>query len=178
MSAVASRRRGRLERKSAILTLAAMAASAIFILPGLWLVVGSVRPGSEIFSSVSPLSWRILVPSSVSLDNYVNLLSGPFGRALIVSLVVCLLTVGIGLVLSATAAYALAVLNFPGRGAAFAFVVVSFMVPFEAIAIPLSQLFTGWGDQHHHGSGAAGHRQRAGHLQPAAVLPGHPELLP
>ncbi|MGC0274640.1 carbohydrate ABC transporter permease [Pseudactinotalea sp. Z1739] len=145
MSAVASRRRGRLERKSAILTLAAMAASAIFILPGLWLVVGSVRPGSEIFSSVSPLSWRILVPSSVSLDNYVDLLSGPFGRALIVSLVVCLLTVGIGLVLSATAAYALAVLNFPGRGAAFAFVVVSFMVPFEAIAIPLSQLFTGWG---------------------------------
>lgn len=139
------RRRGRLERRSPVLTVCAVLVSMIFILPALWLLVGSLRPSTEIFSSISPLSWRILVPSSVSLDNYIGLLSGPFGRAMGVSFLVCFLTVALGLVMSATAAYALAVLRFPGRSAVFAFVVISFMVPFDAIAIPLSQLFTGWG---------------------------------
>lgn len=138
-------RRGRSERRSIPLTVVAVVVAALFILPALWLLVGSVRPSEEIFSSLSPLSWRILLPSSVSLDNYVALFTGPFGRALAVSFIVCFLTVALGLVVCALAAYALAVLSFPGRGAVFAFVVISFMVPFEAIAIPLSQLFTSWG---------------------------------
>lgn len=138
-------RRGRLERRSPLLTACAVVVAMIFILPALWLLVGSLRPSTEIFSSIWPLSWRILIPSSVSLDNYIALLTGPFGRAMGVSLLVCFLTVALGLVISATAAYALAVLRFPGRSAVFAFVVISFMVPFDAIAIPLSQLFTGWG---------------------------------
>lgn len=146
MSAPASlRRRGRLERRSPLLTIGAVLVAMIFILPAVWLLVGSLRPSAEIFSSISPLSWRILIPSSVSLDNYIALLTGPFGRAMGVSLLVCFLTVALGLVMSATAAYALAVLQFPGRSVVFAFVVISFMVPFDAIAIPLSQLFTGWG---------------------------------
>lgn len=146
MSAPTSlRRRGRLERRSPLLTIGAVLVAMIFILPAVWLLVGSLRPSTEIFSSISPLSWRILIPSSVSLDNYIALLTGPFGRAMGVSLLVCFLTVALGLVMSATAAYALAVLKFPGRSVVFAFVVISFMVPFDAIAIPLSQLFTGWG---------------------------------
>nr|WP_272954680.1 carbohydrate ABC transporter permease [Kribbella sandramycini] len=42
------------------------------------------------------------------------------------------------------AAYALAVLNFPGRGYVFVFVILVSMVPFDAIAIPLSGLFSTW----------------------------------
>jgi multiple sugar transport system permease protein/putative chitobiose transport system permease protein len=60
------------------------------------------------------------------------------------SAIVALATVALGLIVSVTAAYALAVLNFPGRGFAFAFVVIAFMVPFEAIAIPLASQFTDW----------------------------------
>ncbi len=119
--------------------------AAVFMLPAMWLFSGSLRPTSEIFGSLYPLSWGVIVPKTVSVDNYTALFAGTFGRAFLVSLTVCLLTVAIGLVVCVTAAYALAVLEFPGRGAAFAFVVISFMVPFEAIAIPLSQLFNSWG---------------------------------
>ena len=138
-------RRGRSERRSVALTILAVLMAAVFALPALWLLVGSVRPSGEIFDSLSPLSWRIFVPSSVSIENYVTLLTGSFGRALGVSFLVCALTVVVGVIVCALAAYALAVLQFRGRGAVFAFVVISFMVPFEAIAIPLSQLFTSWG---------------------------------
>ncbi|HLV56113.1 MAG TPA: carbohydrate ABC transporter permease [Actinotalea caeni] len=139
------RRRTRSERRSILLTALAVVVAALFILPALWLLSGSLRPSNEIFGTLSPVTWRTLVPSEVSLGNYLALLSGPFGRSILISFAVCFLTVAIGLVVSALAAYALSVLRFRGRGAVFAFVVISFMVPFEAIAIPLSQLFSGWG---------------------------------
>lgn len=139
------RRAPRSDRKSVPMTLLAVFLAAVFILPAVWLFAGSLRPTTEIFESLSPLSWRTLIPETVSIDNYTSLFAGPFGRGFVVSLTVCLLTVVLGLAVCVTAAYALAVLSFPARGAVFAFVVISFMVPFEAIAIPLSQLFGGWG---------------------------------
>jgi putative chitobiose transport system permease protein len=51
----------------------------------------------------------------------------------------------LGLIVSTLAAYALAVFEFPFRNLVFAIVVISFLVPFEAIAIPLSQQFIDWG---------------------------------
>lgn len=139
------RRRLRSDRRSVPMTLVAVFLAAVFILPAVWLFTNSLRPTAEIFEHLSPLSWRTLIPEAPSVHNYVTLLQGPFGRAFGLSLIVCLLTVAFGLVVCVLAAYALAVLDFPGRAFAFSFVVISFMVPFEAIAIPLSQLFTGWG---------------------------------
>lgn len=126
-------------------TAIAVLLATVFILPALWILGGSLRPSGEIFGSISPLSWGTLIPSSVSLDNYTSLLSGGFATALGNSFVASILAVVVGLALSALASYALAVLSFRGRSAIFAFVVVSFMVPFEAIAIPLSQQFGDWG---------------------------------
>jgi multiple sugar transport system permease protein/putative chitobiose transport system permease protein len=137
------RRRGG-DRINVPATAVAVLLGVIFILPAVWILIGSLRPATEIFGSLSPLSWRLLFPSAISFDNYVELIGSGFGRALLNSAIVCLATVVIGVVVSATASYALAVLRFPGRGAVFAFVVISFMVPFEAIAIPLSGQFTEW----------------------------------
>jgi len=53
-------------------------------------------------------------------------------------------TVVLGIAISALAAFALAVVDFPGRKFVFAMVVLSFLVPFEAIAIPLSHTFSDW----------------------------------
>jgi multiple sugar transport system permease protein len=129
-----------------VLTVVAVLVAMVFILPALWILVDSFRPDLDITGSMSPLSWRLIVPSRVTLDNYLGLLTNDgFGLALGNSMIVCLASVGAGLLMSAMAAYALAVLRFPGRNLIFAVVVVSFMVPFEAIAIPLSQLFTDWG---------------------------------
>ncbi|WP_214613906.1 carbohydrate ABC transporter permease [Bifidobacterium longum] len=95
---------------------------------------------------MNPLSWNSLFPSEYSMNNYITLLfERGFARNLLNSAIVCIGSVALGLVLSLMAAYALAVLKFPGRNLLFAIVIVGFMVPFEAVAIPLSSLFTDWG---------------------------------
>jgi ABC-type glycerol-3-phosphate transport system permease component len=110
-----------------------------------WILVGSVRPTTEIFGSLSTLSWGLLVPERLTTENYTGLFGGAgFGRALVNSVIVCVATVVFGVAMCALAAYALSVLRFRGRGVVFVVVVVSFMVPFETIAIPLAGLFTGW----------------------------------
>lgn len=120
--------------------------SLVFMLPAVWMFFGSFRPANQILSSLSPLSWNSLFPSEYSLNNYITLLfERGFARNLLNSAIVCIGSVALGLVLSLMAAYALAVLKFPGRNLLFAIVIVGFMVPFEAVAIPLSSLFTDWG---------------------------------
>lgn len=129
-----------------VLTAVAAFSGAVFILPALWILVGSFRPNADIVDTMSSFSWDVLVPSEVTFDNYTGLLADHgFGRAFLNSLIVCAASVVFGLVISATASYALTVYRFPGREVVFAVTVISFMVPFEAIAIPLSQSFNDWG---------------------------------
>jgi putative chitobiose transport system permease protein len=129
-----------------VLTVVSAIIAAAFILPAVWILIGSFRPTDDILSTMSPLSWQLLVPTNVTLDNYARLLlDSGFSRALLNSAFVCTASVVIGLLVSSMAAYTLAVYRFPGRNLVFALVVISFMVPFEAIAIPLSQQFIGWG---------------------------------
>lgn len=120
--------------------------SLVFMLPAVWMFFGSFRPANQILSSLNPLSWNSLFPSEYSMNNYITLLfERGFARNLLNSAIVRIGSVALGLVLSLMAAYALAVLKFPGRNLLFAIVIVGFMVPFEAVAIPLSSLFTDWG---------------------------------
>jgi multiple sugar transport system permease protein/putative chitobiose transport system permease protein len=137
-------RRNSLSR--AILTAVAVIVGAIFILPAIWILIGSFRPNIDILTTMSPLNWQIIIPTRVTFENYVGLIvDNGFGLALLNSLIVCIASVALGLLISSMAAYALTVYNFRGREVVFAIIVISFMVPFEAIAIPLSQLFTEWG---------------------------------
>jgi len=117
----------------------------LFLLPALWMLFGSLRPGSDVIGSVSPLSWNTLIPDVWTLDNY-EALFGPlrFGQSLMNSLIVAFASVVLGLVITIPAAYALSVFRFKGRELVFAVLVVGFMIPFEAIAIPLAQIFTQW----------------------------------
>ena len=128
------------------LTVAAAFLGVIFFVPALWMVIGSFRQTKEIFETMSEFNWSLLIPSEISLDNYEELMIRlNFDRALWVSAFTTFWAVFIGLCLAISAAYALGVLNFPGRGFVFSLVIISFMMPFDAIAIPLSQLFTDWG---------------------------------
>jgi putative chitobiose transport system permease protein len=138
---------GRKPRSALTVVLTAVAAviAGAFILPAVWILVGSFRPNLEILTTMSPLSWRLIIPSQLTWENYAHLLGSGFSRGLLNSAIVCVVSVLVGLLISAMAAYALAVFRFPGRSLVFAVIVVSFMVPFEAIAIPLAQQFTSWG---------------------------------
>lgn len=118
----------------------------VFVLPAIWMFLASFRPSIEVMSSLRPLGIHSLIPEKFTLENYVSLLTvRQFGRSLLNSALVCLASVFLGLLLSLLAAYALSQLHYKGRSFVFAFVIIGFMVPFEAVAIPLSSLFTDWG---------------------------------
>ena len=113
----------------------------LFLLPLWWTVASALRPQAETFRTLSPVSFWTLVPRRFTLGNFSRLFARDFGRAMVNSIVVTAATVIIGLAICATAAFALAVLDFPGRTATFALMVVSFLIPFDAIAIPLTSIF-------------------------------------
>jgi putative chitobiose transport system permease protein len=113
----------------------------LFLLPLWWTLASALRPQAETFRTLSPVTGWTLIPRVLTIHNFVRLFGGDFGRALINSSVVTAATLVIGLAICCTAAFALAVLDFPGRSAIFALMVVSFLIPFDAIAIPLTSIF-------------------------------------
>jgi putative chitobiose transport system permease protein len=117
--------------------------AVLFVLPLWWTVASALRPQRETFATISPLSLWTLVPRHFTLDNFGRLFGTGFGRAMVNSSVVTAGTLVGGLAICAMAAFALAVLRFPGQGAVFAVMVVSFLIPFDAIAIPLMSIFRG-----------------------------------
>lgn len=133
----------RLVRLALLTPLAGLAALA-FALPFVWLIGSALRPTADIFRFLSPLTLAALVPPTWSLESFRTLLAGPFPRSVLNLLVVAGATVIAGGLVCAMAAFGLSVPRYRGREALFALVVVSFLVPFEAIAVPLSELFRSW----------------------------------
>jgi ABC-type glycerol-3-phosphate transport system permease component len=119
--------------------------AVLFVLPLWWTVISALRPQRETFATISPVSLWTLVPRELTLANFARLFGTDFGGAMINSSIVTVGTLVGGLAICASAAFALAVLRFPGRAAFFAVMVVSFLIPFDAIAIPLMSIFRGAG---------------------------------
>lgn len=115
--------------------------AAGFMLPIIWLIAGSIRPGSEIFTSLDPLSIGSFIPPRPTLENYGSALGGSFRTGLINSIVVAVCTVVVGLLVCAAAAFALSAMRWRGREVVFAIIVFSFLVPEEVVAVPLSAIF-------------------------------------
>ncbi|GIT80615.1 sugar ABC transporter permease [Leifsonia sp. LS1] len=124
-----------------LLLVAAIAASVYALLPLAWAAVGAFRPESDIFRFMDPLSWQSFVPVPFTFDNVRTVLESSFPLALGNSLLVTVLTVVIGLAVCIPAAFALSALEFRGRNVVFAVILVSFLIPFDSIAIPLSSTF-------------------------------------
>jgi putative chitobiose transport system permease protein len=117
------------------------AVTLVFMLPLAYLLLSSLRPSADLFDNLSPLTLEAIFPRNVSLDNFRNLFDTGFGRTVFNSVFIAVVSVVLGLVVNSMAAYALAAIEFPGRSVVFVIVVLSFLVPFEAIAIPLSGTF-------------------------------------
>jgi len=112
--------------------------SMFILMPLLITFTSSLRTTGEIFKYLSPFSWRTLFPTKVTLASYIELFEKySFGRALGNSVFVSLVTVLVGLLVNGMAGFALAQFRFWGRNILFILVLISFMVPFEALAIPL-----------------------------------------
>ena len=118
--------------------LACMLGCIITVTPFLWAVVSSFKPLSKIFADVVPFSWKAFVPSPFTVEAYVELFTNTgFLKAMANTFYVSFMVVVFGILLNALAGFAFAKLDFPGKNTLFVMVMFSFMIPFEAIAIPL-----------------------------------------
>ncbi|AWS46121.1 carbohydrate ABC transporter permease [Streptosporangium sp. 'caverna'] len=116
----------------------------LFLIPLWWTFINSLRPSADTFAFLDPLQWRTLFTLTPKFDNYTALFSSNLGAATLNSILVSAVTVLVGLVICSTAAFALAAIPFRGRSVVFVLIVISFLIPFDAIAIPLANLFRNW----------------------------------
>jgi multiple sugar transport system permease protein len=111
-------------------------AALLFIAPILFMVVGSFKPEARVLSEMGTL--RAVLPSEIKLHNYRDVFVRiPLGRYLWNSVLINGLIVGLGLIVNALAAYALARLQWRGRDTLLVVVLALLIIPFEAIAVPL-----------------------------------------
>ncbi|TMV04360.1 carbohydrate ABC transporter permease [Brucella haematophila] len=118
-----------------------------FFLPLWWLAVSSFRPTDSIFRYLSPVGVYTFWPDEWTLANIIGVWKSPFSLAIWNSILVSAVTVVIGLILCSMAAFALAVLEFPFRNGVFMLMVISFLIPFDAIAVPLYSIMRMFGLQ-------------------------------
>jgi ABC-type glycerol-3-phosphate transport system permease component len=118
----------------------------LFILPLWWALASSLRPLDEIFKFTSPFSINALFPEHVDWSAYVTIFAEKgFGGAICNSLLVAVTTVLGGLIINGLAGFAFAVFQFPGRQILFFVTVLTFLVPFETISIPLYGVIKSFG---------------------------------
>ena len=107
-------------------------ATILLIFPFVWLIVTSLETSGEALHFPP-----ILTPHVLRFANYGDALkAAPFGRFFVNSTIVAVTTVLANLVLCSLAGYAFARLRFLGRGALFAVIMATLMVPFQVTMIP------------------------------------------
>ena len=115
---------------------AALLLAAMWVAPLLWALSTALRPEHETVSAV--FHW---LPRDWTLDAFRKVLAaGNVGRWLFNSALVALLVTVITMTLSLMAAYAFSQLRFRGRQVLFAVAMLAFLVPFEALLVPLFRM--------------------------------------
>ncbi len=116
--------------------------AGMMVVPFLWMVTTSFKtPGTEF--AYPPQ----ILPTQFDPQNYVTLFNNlPFGRYLLNTLFVTLMTVVGQLLVCSLAAYGFARLNFMGRDTIFVLYLTTMMIPFQITLIPLYLIITqlGW----------------------------------
>ncbi|QIZ72460.1 carbohydrate ABC transporter permease [Oxynema aestuarii] len=110
------------------------AIAIVMLLPLLWLLSTALKSPSENIFAFPPQ----LIPEQPTLANFVKVWqTHPFGRYLLNSTIVAVLTVSLNLLFCSLAAYPLARLQFRGRQAIFSAIVATIAIPFQISMIPL-----------------------------------------
>lgn len=100
--------------------------------PPLWMLSASFKTNAEVFSDIG------LGLGAAGLENYTTAFDRrPFGLYLLNSILAAAATVAITLLLAILAGYGFAKFRFRGQEILWVIVLASFMVPLEAIVIPL-----------------------------------------
>ncbi len=108
----------------------------IFVSPLIWMVVSSLKPETKIFSELNSL--RTFLPTSASISNYLQVFDRiPMMKYILNSLFYVSIIIIFDLVVNSLCGYALAKLDFKGRGFLTTVVISLMTLPQEAIMLPL-----------------------------------------
>ncbi|MBO3748507.1 carbohydrate ABC transporter permease [Streptosporangiaceae bacterium NEAU-GS5] len=116
--------------------------AALVLLPLVWMVTASISPEASIVRY--PPS---LIPGGFTTEHYAEVWRRiPFARQLLNTVIFAGGVTAVSLVLDSLAAYALARLDFPGKNAVFALILLLLMIPPQVTLVPLFQLLSdlGW----------------------------------
>jgi multiple sugar transport system permease protein len=116
-----------------VAAIAALAVGAIgMIFPFAWTVITSITTGGTVLSSPH------LIPQHPGLEGYRTLFQAmPFGRMLINSLAIAIVSTALLLITSSMAAYAFARIEFRGKNALFVGYLATLMIPQQVLVVPL-----------------------------------------
>lgn len=120
-------------------TLAIGMVSIIFVIPLVWMILSSLKPSNEVFAR--PYRW---LPSVWQWENYVTVWTAkdmPLLRAFYNSLYIVVFSIAGQMLISSTAAYAFAKIDFKGKNLVFLLFLSSMMVPTQVTIIPRFMLF-------------------------------------
>lgn len=132
----ARRRRG--IRRAAVVTVLVLL-TVVFAYPFIWLVSASFKPRGEVFDNA-------LIPKTFTLDNYAQVWQqAPVGLWLLNTAIVTVLAAVTVTISSAMVAWGFAYFRFRGRGALFALVLGSMMLPGAVTMIPTFLIWNGLG---------------------------------
>lgn len=110
----------------------------IAIFPLLWAITSSLRPDTEIYQYALPFQWHTFVPVEFTGDAYLKLFTEfHFERPILNTLIVSAVTVLGSCIINSLAAFGFVFFDFKGKKLLYSMAIVSFLVPFESIAIPL-----------------------------------------
>ena len=116
----------------------------VSLFPILYCVSASLRTPQNLTESMLPFTIWSVIPNKITLENYIIIFTKfDFWRPMMNTLIVTIFTIIFGCILNALAAFAFTCFEFKGRKLFFALNMISFMVPFEAIAIPLYSVADG-----------------------------------
>ncbi|WP_129339383.1 carbohydrate ABC transporter permease [Cellulomonas endophytica] len=119
-----------------------LVAAAVCAFPLLVIVITAFSPQTEVLSY--PPS---LLPGAWTLDNFPAVFDRiPVGQQLMNTILMSVLVTALSLVLDSMAAYALACIDFKGRGLVLAVLLATIMIPFQSLLVPLYKMLSelGW----------------------------------
>ncbi len=109
----------------------------VFGLPLLFLMVSSFKPDLQIFGDLTSIK-AFLPVGDLTLDNYRGVFERvPFATFMINSIMISVITVGLGLIVNSMAAFALSRITFKGQKLILGIILATLIVPFETMALPL-----------------------------------------
>lgn len=111
----------------------------LFLVPLLWMISASLKTSSEVFASPFTFFGKFL-----NWDNYKEVWGNanvPFWRLYINSLKIAVVGTSIQLIISSMAGYSFAKINFKGKDFVFIIILITMMIPAQALIIPRYILF-------------------------------------